>query len=84
MDWVDQEPSEVGRRAIETLQPGGILLLHEVLEGEPDHPAPLTSFDRVAAARSVLDGLRERGLAVTAVSDLVAVGGPEKTAWFRP
>jgi peptidoglycan/xylan/chitin deacetylase (PgdA/CDA1 family) len=84
MDWVDQRVDEVAARAAAQVEPGGILLLHEVLEADGVRPSPVTSFDRAEAARAVITALRQRGRDVTSVGELLAGGKPRRTAWFRP
>lgn len=83
-DWVDRSAQDVASDAVAALEPGGILLLHERLEPDPLRDAPVTSFDRCAMARAVVQGCRERGWEPGTVSSLVAADGPVLTAWFRP
>jgi peptidoglycan/xylan/chitin deacetylase (PgdA/CDA1 family) len=80
-DWVERAPEAVAERGLSDLRPGQILLLHDGLE-MPDGEARPT-FDRVRAFELILDGLEARGLAGTTVGDLIAEGGPRRTAWFR-
>ncbi len=85
-DWVAQEPTEVARRLMTSLQPGGIVLLHDALAGdprEPESPDPLRDV-RGEMTDLVLAALTEKQWAGVSVGELLAVGGEHRTAWFRP
>jgi peptidoglycan/xylan/chitin deacetylase (PgdA/CDA1 family) len=82
-DWVDGTAEEVSRRALAHVRPGGILLFHETLVADEHGRGAATSFDRVEAARLIIDGLADRSLRRPTVSELIA-GGAHRTAWFRP
>ncbi len=81
-DWVDDAPAVVTRRALDGLQPGGILLLHERVEpgpgGEPVH----TGVDRPALVDAVLADAAARGLSAITVGELVRRGG-RRSLWWR-
>jgi peptidoglycan/xylan/chitin deacetylase (PgdA/CDA1 family) len=85
-DWVDQPAAVAADRVMERLRPGGIILLHDGLAGDPREPeAP----DPLAAVRGdlfahTLANLRAEGLRATSVGELVASGRTRRTAWFRP
>ena len=80
-DWVDRAGGHVVSDALVGATPGAIMLFHERLEAHPQRGAPSTRFDRVAVVADILDGLRERGLTPSTVSEL---GPLHRTAWFRP
>ena len=85
-DWVSQPPSCVAARVMAPLRPGGIVLLHDALAGdprEPSKPDPLRDI-RGDVAAAVLNGLVARDLKGTTIGNLVAQGRPHLTAWFRP
>jgi peptidoglycan/xylan/chitin deacetylase (PgdA/CDA1 family)/signal transduction histidine kinase len=83
-DWVDQPTTRVVDRAVGRATPGGILLLHEVARPEAGFTAVLQNLDPVQVAAGVIEGLRERGLEPTTVSELLAAGPARRTVWFRP
>lgn len=83
-DWEDDHPEEIARRALAGLEPGGIILFHDGLRGDPGEPTPDTSFDRAAAVGIILDGLARRGFQAVSVGRLIERGRPHRTAWFRP
>ncbi len=83
-DWVDRMVNEVVADAMANVGPGGILLLHERLEPDPLRGAPVTTFDRCAVVRGVIEECRRYGLEPGRVGDLVATSGAISTAWFRP
>jgi peptidoglycan/xylan/chitin deacetylase (PgdA/CDA1 family) len=80
-DWVERAPEAVAERGLSGLRAGQILLLHDGLEMPAGEPRP--TFDRLRAFALILDGLDTRGLSGTTVDDLIAEGGPRRTAWFR-
>jgi peptidoglycan/xylan/chitin deacetylase (PgdA/CDA1 family) len=85
-DWVDQPVAAVADRVVERLRPGGIVLLHDGLAGdprEPETPDPLHDV-RGGIVTEVLHRLAAGGLAPTTVGDLVDRGRVRRTAWFRP
>ena len=83
-DWVDRSVESVAADALAALHPGAILLFHETLAPDPDRRSAVTTFDRVAASASILDGVRARGWRAVTVSELLAAASPVRTAWFRP
>ena len=83
-DWIDHEPEHISQLALERLQPGGILLLHDGFEADPDAPLPEPGFDRAEVLGLVLSGLAQRGLRATGVGRLLESGAARRTAWFRP
>lgn len=82
-DWVDQRPEDIATRAGAEIEPGDIVLLHELLADDTGS-VPRTHFDRPRAAELVLARLAQRGLASTTVGDLAHRGRAVRTAWFRP
>jgi peptidoglycan/xylan/chitin deacetylase (PgdA/CDA1 family) len=85
-DWVAQDPAEVAPRLMTSLRPGGIVLLHDALAGDPreaECPDPLQRV-RGEMTDSVLAALADKGWAGVSVGELVAVGAAHRTAWFRP
>ena len=85
-DWVAQDPADIPPRLMETLKPGGIILLHDAFACDPreeQEPDPLQHV-RGEMTTSVLNALQSRGLVATAVGSLVEAGAPHRTAWFRP
>lgn len=83
-DWLEQEASGVARAATSNVAEGGILLLHERAEPSPIGEATVTTFDRVAVVRAVVEGLRAQGLRSCSVEELARCGTLRRTAWFRP
>jgi peptidoglycan/xylan/chitin deacetylase (PgdA/CDA1 family) len=84
-DWVDQPPSAVAERATAALRPGGVLLLHDAIAGDPRGARPpMPRFDRAEAVDRFLAGLPSLGWQPRTVSDLLAAGRATRTAWFRP
>ncbi|HET6953720.1 MAG TPA: polysaccharide deacetylase family protein [Acidimicrobiales bacterium] len=85
-DWVDQPAARVADRVMERLRPGGIVLLHDGLAGdprEPETPDPLRDV-RGEIVGHVLANLAAHDLRGTTIGDLVAGGRPHRSAWFRP
>ena len=83
-DWRDGSPEEVAGRALSSICPGDVVLLHDGFETPPGDPLPRPTFDRGQVCRSLLAGLTERGYAGTSVTGLLTAGRPRTTAWFRP
>jgi hypothetical protein len=83
-DWEDRPVAEIAAEAAAAVAPGGILLFHDGLAGEPSEPQPVTTFDRGEAVELLLAGLAERGMRPDSVSGLLAAGRAVRTAWFRP
>jgi len=83
-DWIDHDPATIATLALERLQPGGVLLLHDGFESDRQAPLPEPQFDRVEALDQLLTGLADRGLRSSSVGDLLASGRTRRTAWFRP
>lgn len=85
-DWIDQPPAQVADRVMAGLAPGGIVLLHDGLAGDPREPAqpdPLAGVRGEVVAR-LAARLDAAHLRATTVGDLVGSGRPRRTAWFRP
>lgn len=87
-DWVDRPLTDVVEAASSACQPGGILLLHERLEPDPEHQdpilgAPQTTFDRALLVADLVQLLRRRGLEPCSVDDLARSATMRSTAWFR-
>ena len=85
-DWVDQAPATVADRVVTRLRPGGIVLLHDGLAGDPRSPAspdPLRAV-RHEVVRRTLGRLADLELRPVTVGELLAAGRPHRTAWFRP
>jgi peptidoglycan/xylan/chitin deacetylase (PgdA/CDA1 family) len=83
-DWQDGRPDEVAGRALGSVAPGAIVLLHDGFEVPPGDPTPRPTFDRGAVTRALLAGLADRGYRAGSVAELLAIGRPHRTAWFRP
>jgi peptidoglycan/xylan/chitin deacetylase (PgdA/CDA1 family) len=81
-DWVQGTPEAVAARGLDGLKGGDVLLLHDGLVMPPGEVTP--TFDRVRAFALILEGMADRGLRPTTVSDLTADGAARRTAWFRP
>lgn len=81
-DWKESTAIEVADRALARLDPGGILLLHDGFEPNPDEPAPRPTYDRIDMLTKVLDGIADRGLTAVTVSEVVAAGGGSTELWF--
>jgi peptidoglycan/xylan/chitin deacetylase (PgdA/CDA1 family) len=85
-DWVDQPPERVADRAMERLRPGGVILLHDGLAGDPrerEAADPLHDV-RGEIVTHVLARLRDRDLRATTIGELVTTGRTRRSAWFRP
>lgn len=84
-DWVDRQLDDVVSTGLDRLASGGILLLHERLEPDPERGAsPTTSFDRVQLVLRTLAEVADRRWRAGTVGDLIAEHGSRKSAWFRP
>ena len=85
-DWVCQPPEQIASRVLETLRPGGVVLLHDAIAGDPRDPPPDDPLRdlRGEIATAVVDKLRLAHLQPTALGDLLASGRARHTAWFRP
>lgn len=84
-DWVDRQLDDVVFTGLGQLTAGGILLLHERLEPDPERGAsPTTSFDRVDLVLRTIAGAGDRSWRAGTVGDLIADHGSRKSAWFRP
>jgi len=84
-DWADHPAATVAANAAAALRPGGILLLHDALAGDPREPKPpRPRFDRAEAVDRFLAGLPAAGWRPGTVGRLLAAGRPRHTAWFRP
>jgi peptidoglycan/xylan/chitin deacetylase (PgdA/CDA1 family) len=85
-DWVERPATEVADRVVERLRPGGIVLLHDGLAGdprEPEGPDPLHDV-RGEIVDEVIDRLAAHGMRGTTIGDLVGSGRRRRSAWFRP
>ncbi len=83
-DWIDHAPAQIAELALDRIEAGGVLLLHDGFESDPAAPLPEPTFDRAEALDRILTGLAGRSLAAVSVSRLLAAGRPHRTAWFRP
>ena len=75
-DWDATDPDDLAARVLARARPGSIVLLHDGRGGRPvvDRPGP----DRavlIAALPKILDGLRERGLRVVRLDELLGTPG---------
>jgi peptidoglycan/xylan/chitin deacetylase (PgdA/CDA1 family) len=73
-DWVDDAEERITERALRSVYPGGVILLHDD-RGDPETlraGEALPRFDRSRVLGGILDGLDARGVATTTVSDLLA------------
>lgn len=82
-DWEELPPAEIAKRSLERLEGGGILLLHDGFEPNPDHPSSRPTYDRVDMVTGILDGMRDKGLVPTTVSELLHRGGRKRVMWFE-
>lgn len=83
-DWTQQPEQLIAQRAVETLVPGAVLLLHDSLAADPEVPAPNPNLDRARIVDLVLTGIDARQLQGVSVSELLTGRRPHLTAWFRP
>lgn len=81
-DWERLPPEEIARRAIERLQPGGILLLHDYVEPDVLQPVPLPDFDRAQLVERILIDLSAKGFETVGVTDLITRWPERRTLWF--
>jgi peptidoglycan/xylan/chitin deacetylase (PgdA/CDA1 family) len=85
-DWVDQPPEQVAATIMGRVRPGGMILLHDGLAGDPREPAtpdPLHGV-RGEIVAPLLEGLAAAGLRGVPVGELAHAGRLHRTAWFRP
>ena len=83
-DWVDRDVDLVVDAAMARLRPGGILLLHERLEPDPERDAPTTSFDRAEVLDRIIRLVTEKQWQPVTVSHLLLDAQPRRTVWLRP
>jgi peptidoglycan/xylan/chitin deacetylase (PgdA/CDA1 family) len=84
-DWEERTAAEVARLAAERATPGGVLLLHDGLAGDPREPATVPpSFDRSEAVEALLRDLGGQGWRLGTVGWLLDAAPAVRTAWFRP
>jgi len=83
-DWVDRDVESVVADSMARLNSGGILLLHERLEPDPQRDAPKTSFDRVEMTHRLLDRVSAKGWKPAPVGKMVSESGAKRTVWLRP
>ena len=83
-DWVDRDVALVAETSMARLEPGGILLLHERLEPDPERDAPTTGFDRARLVDLVLDAVTARGWRAVTVGRLISDAPARRTLWLRP
>jgi peptidoglycan/xylan/chitin deacetylase (PgdA/CDA1 family) len=85
-DWVDQPVATVADRVMERLRPGGIVLLHDGLAGDPREPETVDPLHAVRGdlVTAVLDRLRANDLRATTIGELLVTGRTRRSAWFRP
>ena len=68
-DWELRDPAEVARRIVDRTGPGGIVLLHDGLDGDV---ASDQSSVVVKALPLIIEGLKDKGLEPVALTDLIA------------
>lgn len=83
-DWVDRDIDLVVDAAMARLRPGGILLLHERLEPDPERDAPTTSFDRAEMLDRIIRSVTSEQWQPVTVSYLLLDAKPRRTVWLRP
>jgi peptidoglycan/xylan/chitin deacetylase (PgdA/CDA1 family) len=83
-DWVDRPVADVARLSLARLDAGGVLLLHERLEPDPERDAPVTTFDRAELMGTVLEAVAERGWRAVTVGQLIEEAPARRTVWLRP
>ena len=83
-DWMNLPEAEVIERALSGLAPGGILLLHDGFEPNPDHPSDRPTYDKIRMLSGLLDAIEERGLQPTTVGQLVSGSRGRTRLWFEP
>ena len=81
-DWVDIPAREVVEAALEGLDRGGILLLHERFETHPDIDFTPPRFDRAEVLDQILAAAAARGLRAVTVGDLIAGRRINRHIWF--
>lgn len=83
-DWQDDSVDEIAARTA-SVHSGSVLLLHDGYADETDgvSDGPPPRFDRGEAARRILGGLAERGIATASLGDALAEGTAVRGAWFR-
>jgi peptidoglycan/xylan/chitin deacetylase (PgdA/CDA1 family) len=83
-DWVQRPEEQIAHKAIEAVQPGSVLLLHDAIAHDEGEPAPELALDRSKITDLALKGLAERGYRALSVSALLKGRRAHYTAWFRP
>ncbi len=83
-DWVDREVDSVVADSMARLNSGGILLLHERLEPDPQRDAPKTTFNRIDMTDRLLNQVAAKGWAAAPVGSMVSESGAKRTVWLRP
>lgn len=83
-DWSQHPESIIAERAIGAASPGGLLLLHDALAGNPLDPAILPTLDRRRMVELVVEGLAFRRFRSMSLSELLRQGDVHRTLWFRP
>jgi peptidoglycan/xylan/chitin deacetylase (PgdA/CDA1 family) len=88
-DWAgDETPAGIAAAAGRLTTPGAILLLHDGVGADAavatGASGPYPTFDRAESTSAILETLAGAGWLPGTVGDLLAVGRPVSTAWFRP
>ena len=83
-DWSQHPESVIAERAVGAASPGGLLLLHDALAGDPLDPACHPTLDRRKIVELVVEGLASRGYRSVSLSKLLGLGQVHRTLWFRP
>lgn len=81
-DWIEQPLTRIVDKALQALEPGGILLLHDHVEPDVRNPAPPPTFDRAEMVDLLLDRLEERGIRADSVGGLLTGRQVRRTLWF--
>ena len=83
-DWVDRGVESVVADSMARLDSGGILLLHERLEPDPQRDAPKTSFNRIDMTQRLLVEVADKGWVPATVGEMITESAARRTVWLRP
>jgi peptidoglycan/xylan/chitin deacetylase (PgdA/CDA1 family) len=82
-DWDDIATEQIVQRALDTVKPGGILLLHDGWTPDPAGDGSRPESDRASVVRMILEGVTGAGMQPVTVSELLDGKHPTKRVWFE-
>ena len=81
-DWSEQSIEAIASVALQRIEPGGILLLHDYVEPNVLLPRPLNQLDRAQMVERVLLNLGRDGYSLATLSGLIGRWPVKRTLWF--